>query len=126
MIPRPLLFLAGAGAGAYAVVKARQVAESFTVDGLRDRASALGLGARLLVQEVASGQAEKEAELRERFGLDIPARAALAAATPGLPGRTAPAALPAQRTSSTSTTTQLHPRPMTSGQTHPRQEENEH
>ena len=39
MIPRPLLFLAGAGAGAYAVVKARRVAESFTVDGLRDRAS---------------------------------------------------------------------------------------
>jgi hypothetical protein len=82
MIPRPLLFLAGAGLGAYGVLKARQLAETFTVDGLRDRASALGLGARLFVEEVAAGQAEKEAELRERLGLDLPRHAALTSSTP--------------------------------------------
>ena len=42
---------------------------SFTVDGLRDRWSGLSLGARMLRDEVAQGQAEKETELRERYGL---------------------------------------------------------
>jgi Family of unknown function (DUF6167) len=40
-----------------------------TVDGLRDRWSGITLGARLLRDEVARGQAEKETELRERYGL---------------------------------------------------------
>lgn len=82
MIARPLWFLAGAGAGVYAAFRARRAAEALTVDGLRDRAAALSLGARLLAEEVAAGQAEKEAELRERFGLRPSPHAALAAGAP--------------------------------------------
>lgn len=66
---RGLWFVAGAGAGIYAMVRGRRVAEAFTVDGLKDRWSGLSLGARLLAEEVAQGQAEKETELRDRFGL---------------------------------------------------------
>jgi hypothetical protein len=61
--------MAGAGAGVYAMVRARRVAEVFTADGLSDRWHALSLGARMLRDEVAQGQAEAETELRERFGL---------------------------------------------------------
>jgi hypothetical protein len=66
---RGLWFLAGTGAGVYAMVRARRVAEAFTVDGLSDRWHALSLGARMFRDEVAQGQAEAETELRERFGL---------------------------------------------------------
>jgi len=66
---RPLWFVAGAGAGVYAVVRARRAAEVLTVDGLRDRWNGIALGARMLRDEVAQGQVEKETELRERFGL---------------------------------------------------------
>lgn len=69
MIARPLWFIAGAGAGVYTMVRARRLAEAATLDGLRDRLGALGLGARLLVQEAAHAQVEREIELRERFGL---------------------------------------------------------
>ena len=64
-----LWFMAGAGAGVYAMVRARRVAGAFTADGLSDRWHALTLGARMLRDEVAQGQAEAETELRERFGL---------------------------------------------------------
>jgi hypothetical protein len=66
---RGLWFAAGAGAGIYAMTRARRLAEAFTVDGLKDRWEAIGLGARLLREEVAQGQVEKETELRERYGL---------------------------------------------------------
>jgi hypothetical protein len=66
---RTFWFVAGAGAGAYALTRARRVAESLTADGLRDRVSGLAVGARLFREEVAAGQAEKETELRERLGL---------------------------------------------------------
>ena len=66
---RGLWFAAGAGAGIYAMTRARRLAEAFTVDGLRDRWEAVGLGARMLRDEVVQGQAEKETELRERYGL---------------------------------------------------------
>jgi Family of unknown function (DUF6167) len=66
---RGLWFAAGAGAGIYAMSRARRLAEVFTAEGLHDRWLALGLGARMLRDEVAHGQAEKETELRERFGL---------------------------------------------------------
>jgi hypothetical protein len=66
---RGLWFAAGAGAGVYAMVRGRRAAEAFTVDGLRDRWSGLALGARLVRDEVVRGQAEKETELRERFGM---------------------------------------------------------
>jgi len=66
---RGLWFVAGAGAGVYAMVRARRLKEALTVDGLHDRWQALTLGARILREEVAQGQAEAETGLRERFGL---------------------------------------------------------
>ena len=66
---RGLWFVAGAGAGVYAMVRGRRAAEALTVDGLRDRWNGLAHGARLLREEVAQGQAEKETELRQRLGL---------------------------------------------------------
>ena len=66
---RGFWFVAGAGAGVYAMVRGRRVAEAFTADGLHDRWEALTLGARMFRDEVAQGQAEAETELRERFGL---------------------------------------------------------
>jgi hypothetical protein len=66
---RGLWFVAGAGAGVYAMVRARRVAEAFTPDGLSDRWHALTLGARMFRDEVVQGQAEAETGLRERFGL---------------------------------------------------------
>ena len=66
---RSLWFLAGAGAGVYAVTRVRRVAEALTVDGLRDRANGALVGLRVFREEVAAGQAEKETELRERMGL---------------------------------------------------------
>jgi hypothetical protein len=68
-VRRGLWFVAGAGAGVYASVRARRVKEAFTADGLSDRWHALTLGARMFRDEVAQGQAEAETQLRERFGL---------------------------------------------------------
>jgi hypothetical protein len=68
-VRRGFWFMAGAGAGVYAMVRARRVAEVFTADGLTDRWHALTLGARMFRDEVAQGQAEAETGLRERFGL---------------------------------------------------------
>jgi hypothetical protein len=78
---RGLWFVAGAGAGVYAMTRARRLKEAFTADGLRDRWEAVTLGARMLRDDVAQAQADKETELRERFGL----------APHGLPELTAPA-----------------------------------
>ena len=66
---RGFWFVAGAGAGIYAMVRGRRAAEAFTVDGLRDRVESLALGARLFRDEVAQGTAERETELRQRFGV---------------------------------------------------------
>jgi len=66
---RGFWFLAGAGAGVYAMVRGRRVAEAFTADGLRDRLHGLEAGARVFRDEVAQGYAEKETELRQRYGL---------------------------------------------------------
>lgn len=66
---RSLWFVAGAGAGVYAMTRARRLAESFTVDGLRDRAGAVAVGARLLREDVVRGRAERETQLREQWGL---------------------------------------------------------
>ena len=77
---RGLWFVAGAGAGVYASVRARRVKEAFTADGLSDRWHALALGARMFRDEVAQGQAEAETELRERFGLVPHGRPELSAA----------------------------------------------
>jgi hypothetical protein len=66
---RGLWFVAGAGAGIYAVVRGRRAAEAFTADGMSDRLGAAALGLRLFRDEVAQGKAEAEADLRERLGL---------------------------------------------------------
>ncbi|MBB6629502.1 hypothetical protein H5V45_19410 [Nocardioides sp. KIGAM211] len=66
---RGLWFVAGAGAGVYAMVRGRRAAEALTVDGLRDRVSGVAHGVRLFRDEVAQGSAEKETDLRERYGL---------------------------------------------------------
>jgi hypothetical protein len=65
---RTFWFVAGAGAGVYAVVKARRAAETFTPEGMRDRLSGLGVGAHLFAEEMRAGMTEKETELRERLG----------------------------------------------------------
>jgi hypothetical protein len=79
---RGLWFMAGAGAGVYAMVRARRVAEALTPDGLADRWHAMTLGARMFRDEVAQGQAEAETELRERFGLRPHGRPELVSAGP--------------------------------------------
>lgn len=84
---RGLWFVAGAGAGIYASVRARRLAESLTPDGLRDRAAGLRRGARLFGEEVRAGMVEKETELRDR--LAPPAAAPALAAGPSA-GHTAP------------------------------------
>jgi hypothetical protein len=66
---RGLWFVAGAGAGIYAVVRGRRAAEAFTADGMRDRLGAAAVGLRLFRDEVAQGKAEAETDLRERLGL---------------------------------------------------------
>ncbi|MEZ0579996.1 DUF6167 family protein [Nocardioides sp. MH1] len=66
---RGFWFAAGAAAGVYGMVKARRVAEVFTVDGLRDRAHAAGLGARMLRAEFEHGRTVTENDLRERYAL---------------------------------------------------------
>jgi len=71
-VSRSLWFAAGAGAGVYAMVRARRLAEAVTIDGLRDRANGALVGLRALREEVAVGQEEKETELRERFRLVPP------------------------------------------------------
>lgn len=64
---RGIWFVAGAAAGVYAMVRGRRAAEALTADGLRMRWHALGVGARLMREEVAVGKAEKEIELRARL-----------------------------------------------------------
>ena len=66
---RSFWFVAGAGAGVYAMVRGRRAAEALTADGLRDRLSGLEVAARMFRDEVAQGRVEKETELRERYGL---------------------------------------------------------
>ena len=70
---RGFWFVAGAGAGVYVMVRARRAAETFTPDGLRDRVAGLGVGAHLFAEEVRAGMAERETELRDRFGLALDA-----------------------------------------------------
>lgn len=68
---RGFWFLAGAGAGIYAVSKARRAAEAFTPDGLRDRLAGLTLGAHLFGDEVRAETHEAENELRARLHLGL-------------------------------------------------------
>ncbi|WP_104106604.1 DUF6167 family protein [Nocardioides sp. 616] len=82
---RSLWFVAGAGAGAYAVTRVRRAAESLSVDGLRDRMRGAGAGARLFREEVRAGQQDRETQLRERFGLVPDHTPQLTASAPATP-----------------------------------------
>ncbi|MDQ6935464.1 MAG: DUF6167 family protein [Actinomycetota bacterium] len=66
---RSMWFVAGAGVGVYAVVRARRVAESLTPEGLGDRLAGLRLGAQMFGEEVRLGMTERETQLRLRLGL---------------------------------------------------------
>ena len=74
---RAVWFAAGAGAGVYAMTKARRAVETFTPDGLADRLAGVSVGLRLFGDEVRAGMAEKENDVRERLGVRLP----------GTPGR---------------------------------------
>ncbi|WP_110241335.1 DUF6167 family protein [Nocardioides gilvus] len=87
---RGLWFVAGAGAGVYAMSKARRLTDSVTTEGLRARWHGLTHAARLLGEDVRSAQATREVELRESFGL------AALSDTPQLQGPQAPQAPQAQ------------------------------
>ncbi|GAA1932390.1 hypothetical protein GCM10009737_37970 [Nocardioides lentus] len=89
-MPRTLWFVAGAGAGVYAVARARRLAEALTPDGLRDRVGGLVAGARVFAEEVRQGAAEREVELREQYGVGRPDGPAELTAAPRPPS-TAPA-----------------------------------
>ena len=82
---RGLWFVAGAGAGIYAMVKTRRAAETFTPDGLRDRLAGLAVGAHLFGEEVRAGMTEKETELRERLGWTLDGAPALSTGSPAPP-----------------------------------------
>lgn len=66
---RGFWFVAGAGAGVYAMNRLRRFGEGFTAAGLRDRTQALKLGARMVRDEVAQASADREVELRQQLGL---------------------------------------------------------
>ncbi len=78
---RGLWFVAGAGAGVYAMLRARRAAEAFTPEGLRDRAAGLGVGAHLFAEELRAGMSEKETELRDRLGWTLPGQHELTTAS---------------------------------------------
>ncbi len=77
-------FTAGAAAGVYGMVRVRRLAEALTPDGMRDRIGAAVVGARMFRDEVAQGQAEAEARLRERYRA-LESGAGGAGSRPGLP-----------------------------------------
>jgi hypothetical protein len=66
---RGLWFLAGTAAGVYSTVRARRTAESLSTDGIHDRLHGWVAGARVLRDEVATGKAAKETDLRARLTL---------------------------------------------------------
>ena len=59
---RAFWFAAGAGAGVYAMTKARRAAEILTPEGLADHLAGLSLGLRLFGDEVRAGMVEKEGD----------------------------------------------------------------
>lgn len=84
---RPIWFVAGVGAGAYAALRARRVAEALTPDGLQDRLAGLRVGWEMFSDEVRTGMAEKETELRAAVlgAPDGPARLAAGTEEDGSP-----------------------------------------
>jgi len=66
---RALWFVAGAGAGVYAMTRARRLADALTPEGLADRLAGLSVGVRLFGEEVRAGMVEKETDVRDRLHL---------------------------------------------------------
>jgi hypothetical protein len=62
-------FLAGGAAGVYATSRVRKVTEALSYDGVHDRLTGWFAGARIVRDELRTGMAEKEAELRDRLAL---------------------------------------------------------
>jgi hypothetical protein len=89
---RLVWFAAGAGAGVYAVARARRAAEALTPEGLSDRLAGLSLGLRLFRDEVATAMTEKENDLRERLGITLagPTRPELSGPHPAPDGSAPP------------------------------------
>lgn len=81
---RALWFVAGAGAGVYAMTRVRRIADALTPEGLADRLAGLSVGARLFSEEVRAGMDEKESDVRARLGQPR-------AAPPAPPAELAPA-----------------------------------
>ena len=69
---RAFWFVAGAGAGVYAMTKARRAAEILTPEGLADHLAGLSLGLHLFRDEVRAGMVEKENDVRQRLGVRLP------------------------------------------------------
>jgi hypothetical protein len=68
-VRRSFWFVAGAATGVYGMVKVRRVVEAFTADGIRDRANAASVGARMWREEFQQGMTDAETDLRERYGI---------------------------------------------------------
>ena len=83
---RAVWFAAGAGVGVYAVARARRLAEVLTPEGLADRLAGLSLGAHLFRDEVRTGMAEKENDLRARLHRPPHGTPAQITGTPAAPG----------------------------------------
>ena len=79
---RTLWFVAGAASGAYALIKARRTAQKFSPDGIGARVAAVGVGARLFADEVATGMSQREQELRAELLVSTPPRPVLEPSAP--------------------------------------------
>ena len=79
---RTLWFVAGAASGAYALIKARRTAQKFSPDGIGARVAAVGVGARLFADEVATGMSQREQELRAELLASTPPRPVLEPSAP--------------------------------------------
>lgn len=91
---RGIWFAAGAACGVYATVRARRAVEAFTPDGIRDRLSGLGAGAHVFGDELRTGMAEKETQLRERLGHALDETPALTGSEPRAAGGELPSSAP--------------------------------
>ena len=66
---RVFWFAAGAASGVYGLVKVKRTARNFTPDGVAARVAAWNVGARMFRDEVVSGMADKEEQLRAQLSL---------------------------------------------------------
>lgn len=64
---RAFWFAAGAASGVYTLVKAKRTAQNFTPDGVAARLAAWSVGARMFKDEVLTGMADREQELRHQL-----------------------------------------------------------